>query len=132
MTLLPAKPADELILSANAAPTKTFPAENSFCAAPTVKEVHNLPTKGKPLSVVGTINESKLIKYRCYGEDGYVEKDVDLTNHGNSKEHQIVPHLHVWSEKIDKKSGKLRLIRLKGSVLTKNELDDLRRWQGNG
>lgn len=38
----------------------------------------------------------------------------------------------MFGEKNREKSGKLSLIILKGRVLTKNELDDLIRWQNNG
>ena len=95
---------------------------------PTFEIAHNLPTKGKPLTVIGNIKDGKLIRYRYYGKEGYVAKDLDLTDHGNPKIHKIVPHLHIWNTKWDKKGGKIKLIRHNGIKLTKNELNDLRRW----
>ena len=96
---------------------------------PILKEVHNLSTKGIPLSVIGRINDGKVVKYRYYDEDGYVEKDLDLTNHGNAKQHTIVPHVHRWKHKYDKKHDKIILSRGKGVSPSKNELDDIERWR---
>ena len=98
---------------------------------PSIKEAHNMSTKGKPLSVVGRLSNSKLVKYRYYDETGYVDKDLDLTDHGNKKMHKIVPHVHFWTKKFDEKSGKIRLYRSVGIPLTENEIEDLRRWHNN-
>ncbi|WP_158593128.1 hypothetical protein [Lactobacillus sp. ESL0233] len=50
-----------------------------------IKEMHNMSTKGKPLSVIGRLYKGKLVKYRYYDETGFVDKDLDLTDHGNKK-----------------------------------------------
>ena len=98
---------------------------------PSIKEAHNMSTKSKPLSVIGRLSNGKLVKYRYYDETGYVDKDLDLTDHGNKKMHKIVPHVHFWTKKFDKKSGKIRLYRSVGIPLTENEIEDLRRWHNN-
>ena len=98
---------------------------------PSIKEMHNMSTKGKPLSVIGRLSNDKVVKYRYYDETGYVDKDLDLTDHGNKKMHEIVPHVHFWTKKFDKKSGKIRLYRSVGIPLTENEIEDLRRWHNN-
>ncbi|MDF7683513.1 minor capsid protein [Lactobacillus sp. ESL0679] len=98
---------------------------------PVVKEVHNIATKGTPLSVLGRISDGQVVRYRYYDESGYVDKDLDMTDHGNPKQHPIVPHLHIWHKRLDVKSGKMKLSRSKGKVLTQNEKDDLRRWHDN-
>ncbi len=33
---------------------------------------------------------------RHYGTDGWVDKDIDYTDHGNPKRHPKVPHTHPW------------------------------------
>ena len=52
---------------------------------PSIKEMHNMSTKGKPLSVIGRLSNDKVVEYRYYDETGYVDKDLDLTDHGNKK-----------------------------------------------
>lgn len=37
-----------------------------------------------------------LQRRRYYGNDGRPRLDIDMTDHGNSKEHPIVPHYHNW------------------------------------
>ena len=98
---------------------------------PSIKEMHNMSTKGKPLSVIGRLYNGKLVEYRYYDETGFVDKDLDLTDHGNKKMHMIVPHVHFWVKQFDKKSGKIRLYRKAGKSLTENEIEDLRRWHNN-
>ncbi len=39
-----------------------------------------------------------LIERRYFDSSGKVEYDVDFTNHGNAKEHPIVPHVHVCDQ----------------------------------
>ena len=36
---------------------------------------------------------------RWYDSDGKAYRDVDMSNHGNSKEHPEVPHEHTWEYK---------------------------------
>ena len=52
---------------------------------PSIKKMHNMSTKGKPLSVIGRLSNNKVVEYRYYDETGYVDKDLDLTDHGNKK-----------------------------------------------
>lgn len=33
---------------------------------------------------------------RWYDQNGKAYRDVDMTNHGNPKEHQEWPHEHTW------------------------------------
>lgn len=40
---------------------------------------------------------------RWYGADGRPIKDKHNTNHGNPKEHPVVPHWHSWGESEDGK-----------------------------
>lgn len=78
---------------------------------PSIKEAHNMSTKGKPLSVIGRLSNDKVVEYRYYDETGYVDKDLDLTDHGNKKMHNVVPHVRFWVKQFDKTRGKIRLYR---------------------
>lgn len=40
--------------------------------------------------------DGALQRRRYYGNDGRPRLDIDMTDHGNSKEHPIVPHYHNW------------------------------------
>lgn len=54
------------------------------------------PTKGKPNSVTKVYRDGKLEQERYYDKNGDVYLDIDYTNHGNPKQHPIVPHQHRW------------------------------------
>lgn len=96
---------------------------------PIVLTKRSLPTKGKPLSVVGKKMNGKIVQYRYYDEEGYVEKDLDLTDHGNPKEHPVVPHLHTWTRVWNEKRGKMIPRRHHWKKPGRNEIKDLRRWK---
>ncbi|AEB75049.1 RHS repeat domain-containing protein [Clostridium botulinum] len=50
-----------------------------------------------PSLTLDRINElGKIIARRFYDELGRALRDVDFTNHGNPKDHPIVPHVHIW------------------------------------
>lgn len=58
---------------------------------------HNIPTKGKPTSVIQKYDKNgSLEKERYYDDKGKADIDIDYTDHGNSKLHPKVPHKHKW------------------------------------
>lgn len=61
-----------------------------------IGEVHSIPYKGTPNSVFDNFKDGALQRRRYYGNDGRPGLDIDMTDHGNSKEHPIVPHYHNW------------------------------------
>lgn len=61
-----------------------------------IGEVHSIPYKGTPNSVFDNFKDGTLQRRRYYGNDGRPRLDIDMTDHGNSKEHPIVPHYHNW------------------------------------
>lgn len=61
-----------------------------------IGEVHSIPYKGTPNSVFDNFKDGVLQRRRYYGNDGRPRLDIDMTDHGNSKEHPIVPHYHNW------------------------------------
>lgn len=61
-----------------------------------IGEVHSIPYKGTPNSVFDNFKDGALQRRRYYGNDGRTRLDIDMTDHGNSKEHPIVPHYHNW------------------------------------
>lgn len=61
-----------------------------------IEEVHSIPYKGTPNSVFDNFKDGALQRRRYYGNDGRPRLDIDMTDHGNSKEHPIVPHYHNW------------------------------------
>ena len=61
-----------------------------------IGEVHSIPYKGTPNSVFDNYKDGVLQRRRYYGNDGRPRLDIDMTDHGNSKEHPIVPHYHNW------------------------------------
>ncbi len=61
-----------------------------------IGEVHSIPYKGTPNSVFDNFKDGALQRRRYYGTDGRPRLDIDMTDHGNSKEHPIVPHYHNW------------------------------------
>ncbi len=56
---------------------------------------------------------------RFFGPDGRAKLDIDLSNHGNSKEHPDVPHKHRWRWDKDGKSHRDE----KGKPLDENDYD---------
>lgn len=61
-----------------------------------IGEVHSIPYKGTPNSVFDNFKDGALQRRRYYGNDGRPRLDIDMTDHGNSKEHPDVPHYHNW------------------------------------
>lgn len=61
-----------------------------------VGETHSIPYKGIPNSVFDNYKDGVLQRRRYYGNDGRPRLDIDMTDHGNSKEHPTVPHYHNW------------------------------------
>lgn len=61
-------------------------------------EVHSVPGKAEPNSVFDKYENGKLIQRRYYGKTGKPRLDIDMTDHHNPKEHQVVPHRHGWKE----------------------------------
>ncbi len=56
---------------------------------------HGVTIKDIPNSVNQKYNEKgDLISERYYDGNGNAYLDIDYTNHGNSKQHSIVPHQH--------------------------------------
>lgn len=55
-----------------------------------------IPTKGKPNSVTKLIRNGQVDQERYYDESGDVYLDIDYSDHGNSANHPIVPHEHIW------------------------------------
>lgn len=62
-------------------------------------EVHKVPITGVADSIFDNYKNGKLESRRYFGATGKVRLDIDLTNHGNAKEHPIVPHAHDWNFK---------------------------------
>lgn len=61
-------------------------------------ELHTTPFKGPPNSVFDNYKNGRLSQRRYYGKTGKPRLDIDMTDHGNSKDHPIVPHYHGWRE----------------------------------
>lgn len=59
-------------------------------------ELHSIPYKDAPNSVFDNYKDGVLQRRRYYGKDGRPRLDIDMTDHGNSKEHPVVPHYHNW------------------------------------
>lgn len=68
-------------------------------------EVHAAPYQSTPNSVFDNYKNGIIQRRRFYGSDGKPRLDIDMTNHGNSKEHPVVPHYHNWYKTED---GKLK------------------------
>ena len=59
--------------------------------------IKNPGVKGDPNSSVDIVDEDgNVITRRWYDENGNAYRDVDMTNHGNPKQHPEVPHEHTW------------------------------------
>lgn len=61
-------------------------------------EVHRVPDRSEPNSVFDKYENGKLVQRRYYGRTGKPRLDIDMTDHGNSKKHPVVPHRHGWKE----------------------------------
>ncbi|WP_342415161.1 WXG100 family type VII secretion target [Paenibacillus sp. FSL R10-2782] len=61
------------------------------------------PAKGEPNSSIDILdkNTGEIKTRRYYDENGRATRDVDYTNHGNSKQHPEWPHEHVFEWKED-------------------------------
>ena len=66
--------------------------------------VHKVEFIGPPNSVFDNYKEGILDSRRYYGPTGKPRLDIDFSDHGNSKNHPVVPHAHDWlkKENIDK------------------------------
>lgn len=70
-----------------------------------LENAHDIPTHSDhPNSVTQNWNGGAVLSERYYDEHGDVHKDIDYTDHGNSKTHPVVPHQHNWG----RTEGKLR------------------------
>jgi hypothetical protein len=54
---------------------------------------YNEPEKWNDLK-----DDGQLIQRRYYGKTGKSRLDIDMTDHGNPKEHAVVPHYQNWHE----------------------------------
>ena len=64
-----------------------------------IKELHNehsLDDEGDSLTIANLFHNGVRIQRRWYGKDGLPVRNRDYTNHGNPKQHKIVPHDHRW------------------------------------
>ena len=59
-------------------------------------ESHSVPYQGAPNSVYDNYKDGIIQRRRYYGNDGRPRLDIDMTDHGNPKEHPVVPHYHNW------------------------------------
>lgn len=59
-------------------------------------ESHSVPYQGAPNSVYDNYKDGVIQRRRYYGNDGRPRLDIDMTDHGNPKEHPVVPHYHNW------------------------------------
>lgn len=59
-------------------------------------EMHSIPYRGVPNSAYDNYKDGILQRRRYYGNDGRPRLDIDMTDHGNPKEHPVVPHYHNW------------------------------------
>lgn len=55
-----------------------------------------VPYNGIPNSVLIIRKEGVIHQERYYDEFGLPYLDIDYTDHGNPKQHPIVPHEHHW------------------------------------
>ena len=72
-----------------------------------VSITNNPGPKGKPLSSIDILDgDGNVSTRRWYDMEGNAYRDVDMTNHGNSKMHPEYPHEHTWewSDGIPKRS----------------------------
>lgn len=63
------------------------------------KDEHiKVPYEGIPNSVLIVKKDGVVYQERYYDEKGLPYLDIDYTDHGNPKQHSIVPHEHHWVE----------------------------------
>ena len=62
-----------------------------------------MPFESEPNSVFDKVENGRVVQRRYYGRTGKPRLDIDLTDHGNPKEHKTVPHYHNWNEISDGK-----------------------------
>lgn len=78
-----------------------------------------VPITSKPNDVIDNYKNGQLEQRRIYDENSHVKFDIDFSDHGNSKLHPNVPHIHKWH--VDSKSGKI-ISRDSGRPLSAKEL----------
>ena len=61
-------------------------------------ELHKVPYLSEPNSVFDNYRNGIIQQRRYYGKTGKPRLDIDMTDHGNPKEHPVVPHYHEWFE----------------------------------
>ncbi|MDD4154602.1 MAG: hypothetical protein PHT30_04265 [Bacilli bacterium] len=59
-------------------------------------DVPSLKPTGKPNSIAILYKKGQKIQSRWYDANGRAQRNRDYTDHGNSKQHPIVPHDHPW------------------------------------
>ena len=60
--------------------------------------------KGEPNSSIDILDkDGNIVTRRWFDENGNAIRDVDMTNHGNSKQHPEWPHEHFWKYGFDGK-----------------------------
>ena len=57
-----------------------------------------MPNGHRPNSVVDKVKDNIHIQRRYFGRTGKPRLDIDLTDHGNPKQHPIVHRYHGWRE----------------------------------
>ena len=78
----------------------------------TISNAHSMPKSSTPNSVTKNYKNGKLNTERYYGKDGKPYLDIDYSDHGNSKMHPHVPHVH----KITFKDGKMHREKTDGRI----------------
>ena len=58
---------------------------------------HKVPYEGAANTVFDNYKDGKLESRRYYGQTGKPRLDIDMTDHGNPKQHSVVPHYHEWN-----------------------------------
>lgn len=52
---------------------------------------------GNPNSSIDVLDKNgNIVTRRWYDKNGRAVRDVDMTNHGNAKNHPEWPHEHIW------------------------------------
>src|SRR5699024_10730758 len=70
-----------------------------------VTGVQKPPFLGELNSVYDFFKDGKLEQRRYYGSTGKPRLDIDYSNHGNPKQHPVVPHAHTWNSYEKNKVG---------------------------
>ena len=94
-----------------------------------IDSVNKIPIKFKSYSVIAKCKDGIITQYRLYDEKGNASVDFDLTNHGNSKHHKIVPHKHEWHLITEENGVKYIRDKNKDVPLTERESEYLERWR---